>query len=530
MAVGDKLVTLDGLKAVYQDVNGNIVDLKSAINDVAQINIYTLLNSVPGKIINASGEESSASNGLYTGIITVRKGEKYNVSFDYNSGASWTVRIHGYNSSGAWVEQLTSATCSSTGGKSENDIEIPNDSTIAGIRVSFFRYDLVSNPKIVQYIDDYSDITAIDYVARNKCETINTELNNRTGVDTPSITYKSDSAYIKDNGDIASNSSYFYSTAIAVEKGDVVDYYGKGYNQNVAMISVCDSSTGNIDPKVVSEDSTVRHYRYTVQQDGYITISGAKSADYTLTIFGVESGIALLEANKTKQDYIYASFSMFRTFGVIGDSYASGYIDLTPDTGDTHVDYNLSWGQVLARMAGNNCYNFSQGGLSTETWLTDSQGKAKLEAESPLQLYIICLGINDYWYATYDIGNSSDIGTNNESFYGYYSKIISIIQNHAPNAKIICSTMRSGRTGGSASFTADEVNQAIENIAQICGVPCIKPDNDPLFTSEFYLTKKSQGHPVAVMYSAMAKAYRNLIERSMLDNLTYFYDYVDDDE
>lgn len=31
MAIGDKLVTLDGLKAVYQDVNGNIVDLKSAI-------------------------------------------------------------------------------------------------------------------------------------------------------------------------------------------------------------------------------------------------------------------------------------------------------------------------------------------------------------------------------------------------------------------------------------------------------------------------------------------------------------------
>lgn len=34
MAVGDKLVTLDGLKAVYQDVNGNIVDLKSALIDL----------------------------------------------------------------------------------------------------------------------------------------------------------------------------------------------------------------------------------------------------------------------------------------------------------------------------------------------------------------------------------------------------------------------------------------------------------------------------------------------------------------
>lgn len=34
MAVGDKLVTLDGLKAVYQDVNGNVNDLKSAVSNL----------------------------------------------------------------------------------------------------------------------------------------------------------------------------------------------------------------------------------------------------------------------------------------------------------------------------------------------------------------------------------------------------------------------------------------------------------------------------------------------------------------
>lgn len=39
MAVGDKLVTLDGLKAVYQDVNGNIVDLKSAVSNVSAVSV-----------------------------------------------------------------------------------------------------------------------------------------------------------------------------------------------------------------------------------------------------------------------------------------------------------------------------------------------------------------------------------------------------------------------------------------------------------------------------------------------------------
>lgn len=38
MATGDKLVTLDGLKAVYQDVNGNIVDIKERLNDAGMNN------------------------------------------------------------------------------------------------------------------------------------------------------------------------------------------------------------------------------------------------------------------------------------------------------------------------------------------------------------------------------------------------------------------------------------------------------------------------------------------------------------
>ena len=42
MAVGDKLVTLDGLKAVYQELNGNTDDLKSAVDNAVDRTNYAL--------------------------------------------------------------------------------------------------------------------------------------------------------------------------------------------------------------------------------------------------------------------------------------------------------------------------------------------------------------------------------------------------------------------------------------------------------------------------------------------------------
>ena len=56
MAVGDKLVTLDGLKAVYQELNGNVSDLKSAFN--SRMNFLVLEQ---GSIL---GTGTSAGNNI----------------------------------------------------------------------------------------------------------------------------------------------------------------------------------------------------------------------------------------------------------------------------------------------------------------------------------------------------------------------------------------------------------------------------------------------------------------------------------
>ena len=93
-------------------------------------------------------------------------------------------------------------------------------------------------------------------------------------------------------------------------------------------------------------------------------------------------------------DYIPSSIAQFLKIGVVGDSYASGEIVLPPDY--QYIDYySLSWGQCIARRNGIVCTNYSEGGLSTRSWLTSTKGKSLLDSSSPENLYLLALGIND---------------------------------------------------------------------------------------------------------------------------------------
>lgn len=221
-------------------------------------------------------------------------------------------------------------------------------------------------------------------------------------------------------------------------------------------------------------------------------------------------------------------FSMFDTFGVVGDSYSSGYIVTNPSPQQTVTCRNIAWGQVLARLSGNTCTLFARPGATSKSWLTDSEfGKGLLDNTEPLKLYIVCLGINDYYTKQFNLGTAADIGTAADSFYGYYSRVIDSITTHAPNAAIILSTMRDGRQASDVLFTPDQANEAIREIAAHYELPCIRPSEDALFNSTYYLDKMVGGHPVAQVYSAMASAYKRLIEKSMKDNFNYFKTYTD---
>lgn len=211
------------------------------------------------------------------------------------------------------------------------------------------------------------------------------------------------------------------------------------------------------------------------------------------------------------------SIALFQTIGIIGDSYASGELAI-----DKYTDhYNISWGQILARRNGATAINYSRGGQTTRGWLQDQERGLGLLKSTPAQdLYILALGINDYGKLGQSyLGSLDDIGTNNDTFYGNYSKIIQSIKDKAPNSKIVISTL--SQTGQ----LPDMFSNAIKNIAQHFEVPCLELNSDPFFTSDFYLNHLHGGHPTGPVYAGMAKAYGRLIETAMITDLSYFENY-----
>ena len=133
--------------------------------------------------------------------------------------------------------------------------------------------------------------------------------------------------------------------------------------------------------------------------------------------------------------------SLFHTVGCIGDSLASGECAYKT-SGTTHyVDlYPFSWGQCLARLTGNTYYNFSQGGLSTRTWLSSQHATDCFDGNHDCDAYFIGLGQNDKNNSipvgtTADI-NLSDYTQNADTYCGNMGKIIQKLQELQPKAPI----------------------------------------------------------------------------------------------
>ena len=211
------------------------------------------------------------------------------------------------------------------------------------------------------------------------------------------------------------------------------------------------------------------------------------------------------------------NFSMFTKWGIVGDSYACGHIVLD-DVADRYPQ--VSWGKILARKCGNTCTLFAYSGLTTKSWLTDSNGLPLLKLTPQQDLYVLALGINDANVGLDYLGTIDDISTYADSFYGNYAKIINEIQTYAPDAKLIMATI------ASQEKNYPTFSQAIVAIAEHYGIPCIVQGDDPYFQSEFYLDNKIGGHPNAISYAGMATVFGRMIEKAIVENSTYFADYV----
>ena len=227
-------------------------------------------------------------------------------------------------------------------------------------------------------------------------------------------------------------------------------------------------------------------------------------------------------------DASVCSIGMFRKVGVIGDSYASGQI-FNAQGSSLGTFYNLSWLQCMARRNGFEGINFSEGGLSTKTWLTSSKGLNLLESSEAQQLYILCLGINDRYQSTLGLsylGSESDVHVGNpelnaDSFYGNYARIIEKVKSKAPDAIVLIANI----AGDSDKDPENKFNSAIDYLSKLYKLDLLDIHDDNYFKSAYYTLNMRGGHPTAPSYSAMSVAYQRLIENDMYDNPVYYSNY-----
>ena len=225
----------------------------------------------------------------------------------------------------------------------------------------------------------------------------------------------------------------------------------------------------------------------------------------------------------TYTDIYKPNISMFENIGVVGDSYSSGGMVIN---GEIVVKYGLSFPQVLKRQTGVDFVNYSFAGATCKTWLTNtSYGLSKLKSETKKQLYCICLGINDAdRQETQPTGTIDDIKENyNENpntFFGNMGKIISEIQEYSPKSKILIF----GIPKKQSQYVDYSVH--IKQIANKFNLPYVDSMSNSFISSDDFQNNMSGGHPLAVGYSRMSVAIKELIEKALLNS--YFSDYTGD--
>lgn len=217
------------------------------------------------------------------------------------------------------------------------------------------------------------------------------------------------------------------------------------------------------------------------------------------------------------KSYKLDEFSIFKTFGVVGDSITAGLSQKANGTYTTNE--NLSWGACLARKHSLNYHNFGISGATAKSWITDKL--PTLLSTEKCMCYIIGLGYND---TTID-GSTSDIDlsdpdNNADTWYGNYAKIIQKIHAYAPNSNIFVCTLP---YTGKINTALTNIVQYLE-ISQVCLIDLNA--NKSIFEADFIHNHiNADGiHFNPMGYENIANAMYYLISKYMKDNNATFVD------
>ena len=428
----------------------------------------------------------------------------YAVQFEQNGYVAFVFKTENFNSSSLMVA-YTDETSGATSDK-WNTL-FPN--------IGYLPYELVINPHKIEI-----DGTPLDEYPLNE---INDKMPLYQTEIQQNITWRY--GYVTSAGNLylpsssSSSGGYYVTKAIELRAGETIVINGSPVLTNLSAIANA-TEDGDVYAPIVVGDGVTSIIEYTATNDINVYVSQLGNTA-TISIRRRYSDIIdKIESEMPQSPYSsYIDFSLFETFGVIGDSYASG--ELAEDGGVFVDHYNISWGQIIARNYGSTCTNFSKGGLNTRTWLTDAHGLSLLNSETAKNMYICALGINDYNSLGLNyLGSASDIGTEADTFYGNYSRIINAIKTKAPNAPVFMLSI-----AGTSSIV-QSFNSAIETIASTLGVLYVDQNDDEYISSAIYENEKIYGHPRATSYARMATSFVKLIQKAISNNYEYMKDYM----
>ena len=237
----------------------------------------------------------------------------------------------------------------------------------------------------------------------------------------------------------------------------------------------------------------------------------------------------------SKIDCIPTYATMFRKIVHIGDSLTRGQYDTTsPNTTGADIP-EYSRPVYMGRMLGNENVNLGIGGATASqanpyNWIDVGKGNTIFqwsEFENPGDCYIIALGTNDVIKFGSFTGNAStDIDVTNyennaNTSVGCYAKIIQMIKQMQPKAKIFCVTIPKTRN---TQADRDIANPKIKAIAERFGCYVIDLEKyaEDSGTGEFAQKFKNSSHNNALGYNLRARQYIAYIDWIIENNLDDF--------
>ena len=351
-----------------------------------------------------------------------------------------------------------------------------------------------------------------------------------------------DNGYIKsDNGNIVtSHKKLAYSDIIPCEvlEGVTIRIYASG--AGVSGIAFYNSNTITDTSTFINGVETNNGSFTSVSAFDVVVPKGAKSFRFSsgITLKNISKVYMMVGlydlyntlANYTKEDIPNDNhdylIQCFRKIGVVGDSLASGEVCSNNNNSTNHDWYEHSWLQYMARYYGFEGINFSRGGLSTTTWLTNRYGLPLAQTDgNECQCYIIGLGANDM---NYDIdthlGTSADVGTDANTFYGNYSRIIGELKAIQPKAKFFALTMSWIYTQNSTyKDYCRQINEAIRYIAENTeNCYLIDLENDAFYYTADVQENMRSGHYNAIGYNMMGMHLAKIIGNYMYEHQDEF--------